>query len=406
MQHGVKLHSIDQPVDDTPAGRLVEIVFAGLAQFDNETRGERSATGMIKGLEAGRWMWAAPLGYIRNLPKTSPSLFVVEEEAEHIRYAFEQVAKGKSKADILIELQRRGLRTRKGNTLTKQSLNNILKNPRYAGIIDNMGIEIEGDFEPIVSRDLYEIVNRKKSSQRNVVHPRLNHKFPLRRFIKCVACHRPLTGSESTGRGGKKYGHYRCENKECRTVKLPRAKLNTLFEEELNTLSVRPQTLDLIEAVARDVCNERTAEEIKGKKLLQLRIEKLTQRIDSLVDANLEGKIDQETYERKKAKCDEEIKEARSLIPHESISQEQLSNAIVKTKAMLTDLKQTWNRLEIQQKVAFQQLIYPEGLCCDGEQLGTAKKSWLFIDFIDENSEENGLVRRPGLEPGTCRLRV
>ena len=73
---------------------------------------------------------------------------------------------------------------------------------------------------------------------------------------------------------------------------------------------------------------------------------------------------------------------------------------------MLTDLKQTWNRLEIQQKVAFQQLIYPEGLCCDGEQLGTAKKSWLFIDFMDENNQKDGVVRRPGLEPGTCRLRV
>ena len=50
---------------------------------------------------------------------------------------------------------------------------------------------------------------------------------------------------------------------------------------------------------------------------------------------------------------------------------------------MLTDLPQTWNRLEIQQKVAFQQLIYPQGLTCDGDKLGITKKSWLFIDFID-----------------------
>ena len=73
---------------------------------------------------------------------------------------------------------------------------------------------------------------------------------------------------------------------------------------------------------------------------------------------------------------------------------------------MLTDLPQTWNRLEIQQKVAFQHLIYPQGLTCDGDKLGITKKSWLFIDFMDENNQKYGVVRRPGLEPGTYRLRV
>ena len=60
---------------------------------------------------------------------------------------------------------------------------------------------------------------------------------------------------------------------------------------------------------------------------------------------------------------------------------------------MLTDLSKTWNRLEIKQKVAFQQLIYPVGLTFDGEKLGTIKKSWLFIDFMGENNQKDGVVR-------------
>lgn len=406
-KYGVGLYSIRQPLGDTSADRFIETVFSGLAELDNDMRAERVVSGMQKALEIGRWMWAAPLGYKRNKPKQSPSLIIVDEEAQHIKYAFEQVARGKTKSQILTDLKRRGLRSRSGKPFTKQSLNGMLMNPLYAGVINKMGIVSEGDFEPIISRDLFDSINSKKSTQRGVSHPRLHADFPLRRFVKCVSCRGSLTGSWSTGRGGKKYGHYRCENKACRTVKISKQKLDSLFECELCALSVRPQTLDLLEAVAEDMWSERTAEEAKARKELQRRIEVLVEKKDRLVDAYVQERmIDGETYERLKQSYDREIDEARLLIPRESISRDQLTQTIVRSKAFLTDLRQTWNRLEVQQKVAFQQLIYPDGLTCNGEQLGIIKKSWLFIDFMDENNQKSVVVRPPGLEPGTCRLRV
>lgn len=404
---GVRVVSILQPLEDDPNGRLFELIHAAFAQHDNEMRALRVVSGMTKALSEGRWMWAAPYGYRRNKPKSSPSLSIFEDEARWVRYAFEQVAKGKKKSQVLDELNRQGARTVKGEFFTKQKLDNIISNSLYAGLINKMEIKAIGDFEPIISEEIYNKANNIKSVQRGAIHTKLHPDFSLRKFVKCSSCGRSITGSWSTGRGGKKYAHYRCENKHCRFVKLTKEKLDALFSEELARLSARPQTLDLLEAVVLDMWEERTSEEKTAKVKLERRIGELKQHRDRLVDAYIQdGKIDSETYEARLEGIKRELKKTEELLPDESISFEKLSEVMVKSKAMLTDLPQTWNRLEIQQKVAFQQVIYPEGLTCDGEKLGITKKSWLFIDFLDENNEKYGVVRPPGLEPGTCRLRV
>ena len=84
LQVGVKLYSIQQPVDDTPAGRLAELFFAGFSQFDNEMRSLKSTQGMQRGLEMGRWTFGAAYGYNKAERKTSPSMFVVPNHS--LRY--------------------------------------------------------------------------------------------------------------------------------------------------------------------------------------------------------------------------------------------------------------------------------------------------------------------------------
>jgi site-specific DNA recombinase len=390
----IRLLSIQQPLEDDPSGRMLEHIYAAVAQHDNEMRALRVTDGMRKGLSEGRWMWAAPFGYKRGLAKSSPSLYQVEDEAQWVKLAFEQVALGKSKAEVLRELTKCGCLNRKGKQFTKQSLSGILNNPLYSGRIVKMGIDALGDFDPIVSEELFNKVNMLQSKQRGIRHSRLHSDFPLRRFIHCSGCGGSLTGSWSTGRSGKKYAHYRCENAKCRSVKLKKDKLDSLFIEHLSQLSIKPQVFDLFEAITRDVWKERTSENRAAAVKLEQRIADLKHRRDRLVDAYIQdGKIDKETYEGRISSIKNELSELQSLVPKKALSSERLEHIIVNTKAMLTDLPRTWNRLQIEQKVAFQRLIYPDGICCDGNKIGTPKKSWLLIDFMDENSKENGVVR-------------
>ncbi len=43
---GIALRSVTEPIDDTPAGRLMEAVIAAIGQSDNEQKADRSHAGM------------------------------------------------------------------------------------------------------------------------------------------------------------------------------------------------------------------------------------------------------------------------------------------------------------------------------------------------------------------------
>lgn len=61
------------------------------------------------------------------------------------------------------------------------------------------GIREEGNFEPIVNKELFEKVQEILIGKRAIVaaHMRNNPDFPLRVFTYCGKCNVPLTGSFS-----------------------------------------------------------------------------------------------------------------------------------------------------------------------------------------------------------------
>ena len=64
--HGVRLHSATESIQDDPTGKLMEGMLAAFAQFDNDVRAERTIVGMRASLQAGKWTYAAPLGYLNS----------------------------------------------------------------------------------------------------------------------------------------------------------------------------------------------------------------------------------------------------------------------------------------------------------------------------------------------------
>ena len=88
---GVTLRSVTEPIDDTSAGKFMEHIFAGLAEFDNNVRADRSTKGMRQKLENGYWTFPPPLGYLAGKDKQGNKSIVPDRDrAEHVRWAFEQ----------------------------------------------------------------------------------------------------------------------------------------------------------------------------------------------------------------------------------------------------------------------------------------------------------------------------
>jgi hypothetical protein len=98
------------------------------------------------------------------------------------------------------------------------------------------GVSTRGDFEPLIDEATFYRVQAVLDGRVLVAGPRQrNHPdFPLRGFVRCETCGRPLTGSWSKGRNGH-YAYYHCQ-RQCRAVNVSRVKLEGAFVDELALL--------------------------------------------------------------------------------------------------------------------------------------------------------------------------
>jgi site-specific DNA recombinase len=112
----------------------------------------------------------------------------------------------------------------------------LLRNRLYVGAIDvpDFGVRDQrGDFEPLISEEIFYKAQAVLSGKVPVIAPLLKHRpdFPLRGFVRCAVCDRGLTGSWSKGRMHY-YAYYHCRP-GCRGLNVTKAKLEGLFVDEL-----------------------------------------------------------------------------------------------------------------------------------------------------------------------------
>jgi site-specific DNA recombinase len=247
---GISLRSATEPIDDTATGKLMEGVLAAFAPFDNDVRSDRTRACMRAALELGRWTFLAPTGYL-NAPRWSGKSLVEDpERAPLVRRAFEEFSTGRfSKIEVLEHVTELGLRTRRGLKVSPQTFDAMLENRLYIGIIDvpDHGVHSRpGDFDPLISEELFYRVRGILSGRVRVVAPHQRNRpdFPLRGLVRCHACGRELTGSWSKGRK-ERFAYYHCRPK-CRAVNISKTKLEGLFVEELEYLQPTPAYMRII----------------------------------------------------------------------------------------------------------------------------------------------------------------
>jgi len=263
--YGITLRSATEPIDDSPTGKLMEGIVAAIAQFDNDVRAGRTVEGMKARLDRGGWTFRPPLGYLSGKSSDgSKVVFPDPERADLIRQAFELYASGLyKKRQVLDIVSGLGLRTKTGMKLSGQTFGQLLRKPIYVGVLEVKGWSIQksGDFPPIVSRDTFERVQLLLDGKKPSVAPRMrnNPDFPLRNFVRCGHCDRPLTASWSKGRT-KRYPYYRCQNRVCKGVNIRREELERVFVGFLTELQPKPEYARLFGEIIVDVWKAKQAE--------------------------------------------------------------------------------------------------------------------------------------------------
>ena len=87
---GITPVSCDERIEDSAAGKLAVNILGVVNEFYSDSLSERITFRMAAGVQEGRWLWLAPIGYL-NGPKKS-GLKVDHPRAALVRQAFELAA--------------------------------------------------------------------------------------------------------------------------------------------------------------------------------------------------------------------------------------------------------------------------------------------------------------------------
>ena len=401
---GMTLRSVTQPIDETPTGKLMEGMLAAIAQFDNDQRAEKTSLGMKEAMRRGRWPFPAPLGY-RNV-RTKNGHKTLEHDADRaplVRRAFELFATGiYSKVEVLEQVNLLGLRTTRGNALSKQSFGRMLQHPLYMGRVrnDEWGIDEVAEFSPIVDEHTFFRVQAALRDSELVGKPKTrNHPdFPLRRFVRCAHCSTPLTGSKSRSRTGRRYAYYHCAG--CSELRVRKEALEEEFQQLLELLKPRDEYLEALRESVLEVWHERQREVEAAAPIIRKQLEKLEQKKQRLVQAYLYDEvIDEATYRSELVRLRGEMLVARIQRNEIELDELDVEGVLEFAEQVVLNARRMWSEFPMQLRRKMQKVLFPEGLVYDGEAFRTPLTCLFFRDLEAAESNEELLVARTGFEP-------
>jgi site-specific DNA recombinase len=388
LKLNIKLRCVLTPLGETPYDRYIERVLSGLPQLDNELRGERSLAGMKMRVEQGKWTFKAPLGYVNDRDEQgNKTLLRDPKRADLVAESFELYATGLyTKEQVRERINAKGLRTHKGEPVGHERFDRMLRNPLYAGVLDieKWGVSAKGTFEPIVTMETFQTVRDVLQGRRRTVTPRQRNRveFPLRNFVACGYCHKPLTGSPSRGKMGVKYNYYRCQNPCCPSK--PRTSgrveaMHELFVQFLREQQPDSTYLRLFHKVVFDVWQSKQIDAAALTRTFERQIAELKERKHKLLEAMVyQQTLTRAEYDEMRAPLDEQLSTADANLIQSRAAEVSVEKVIEFAEDLLLNVAGVWERCSLDQKQRLQQVLFPRGVEYADGRYRTQETSFLF----------------------------
>ena len=402
-RYGTSLRSVTEPIDETPIGRVMEGIISVFAEFDNNVRTERSKGGMLEQVKKGFWPWREPIGFYR--PYKGANIIPDPKCSDYIVLAFEEWSKGthtyQSLSDYLTE---RGFKTKTGKLPCAQLIEKILKNPLYCGIIKVWGVVVQGSFG-VISENLFNQCQKGyKKGGAKIGRSANNPIFPLKRICVCTECQKPLTGSNSTGRGGVKYSYYHHHNQTCiKSESIPKETFEQLFVEYLNEITPSGRYEKMFKAIVLDIWQSNYKKLDENNARVRLELSKLELDRQKVFDMHRLGKYTDDEFSEQKEVINQTIYKKRQLLQDNHLEEFNMEEALNYCFGFVRETSKTWLRLKKtnhERLVRFQNQVFPENITFDGKLFGTAHLSLIYKMNKENGANKSQLVTLPGVEPG------
>ena len=217
---------------------MLQVAF-GQSKYYSDNLSDNIKRGVRQKLRRGEWLNLAPFGYINN-PKVR-NIEPHPTNARVVNLTFQEYAKGShtfiSLAQFLADL---GVVTRNGTPLAKVSIKRLLTHRAYLGFVKHSDEWFDGNFEPIISPQLFEAVQKVLQTKERPRKRKIKHDFPFTGLFRCGECSSMISAQWATGKSGGRYRYYRCSKKRghCSQAYLQESELTRQICARLQTISL------------------------------------------------------------------------------------------------------------------------------------------------------------------------
>ena len=224
-KRGIRVVSIRENVDDTPAGRYMERSFESTDEFMSDLISENVKEGTRNLVKRGFFLGAkAPYGTmkikVQDGNRTRHKLAPDPETAIYIRRIFDLALEEKTESQVRMAANEEGIPNSSGTPWKGNRVHDVLTNVHYAGAV-GWGMKTD---DPVVTWDAHEEIVTKtefervqkllESRAKEVLNPRnAGSDHPFSGLMKCKKCKSPYTYA-TAGREGKAYLYVVCKNRK------------------------------------------------------------------------------------------------------------------------------------------------------------------------------------------------
>lgn len=256
--------------------------------------------------EQGFYPSHAMVGYKTIKINKRAYLEIDEEKAPYIREIFKLYSTGYySYRSLAAEMRKRGFMISKCVKCGKTNIEKILCNPIYMGDFIWNGKRYTGKHDPIISKELFyycqQIIKEKTTTSRST-----KHNFLFSGILTCKHCGCSLVGELKKG----KYIYYHCTGNRGGTCKKHYLKENiaeNYFIDILKKIKVSDEGYEIITKFVKDKVNEENEFAKDQIQQTQIKIDKVKERLNKLFTVWIDGKIDDDLYNKKSAEFQTEL---------------------------------------------------------------------------------------------------
>ena len=257
---GIKVISINEPLDDSPSGQLLEGVIECIDEFYSASLGQDIKRGMRENAQRGFFSGGRPpYGFHKVAVKDGTrTRYKLEPDPEDsvavqvIRRIFDMALQDAGCKEIAKTLNEEGIRTVTGQRWGKTTVHKVLNNEAYCGILVWAGrpghpaihsgeppVRVDDAWPAIIDRKAFLQVRKKMSLKKpEATHPRTIPSFYLLSGLLFCSCGHAMIGRSAKSHQYYYYmcnGSYKQGRNACNAKALPKEKLEHLVIKQIKT---------------------------------------------------------------------------------------------------------------------------------------------------------------------------